>query len=309
MKQGNSVPNAQLGSFVAWVRLSMAGLMLTLMTGCSLELVGEIPTDPVQLQEALFQAAKWEGPRRTQALIEAGARADAREFNGWTPLHYAINRLRDKKHAKVRVVKVLIESDSADVSAITNDGETPVGLSVQHGAIEVLDLLLEHGADVITQSDGGLTPLMVAVGSEDIEMAQHLLEIGVDVNEQLPRGGGALHVATSSRNLEAMRLLFEYGADVDGSGKSSAPIIFAAALHHENVVKLLLEAGADVNAINQKNGMTALHRAVESGPVMVKLLLAAGANVNVLNRDAQTPLSIAEQAGDPETISLLSTGS
>ena len=70
-----------------------------------------------------------------------------------------------------------------------------------------------------------------------------------------------------------------------------------------------LEAGANVNDVNEKNGMTALHRAVEAGPEMVRLLLDAGANVHALNRDAETPLARAEMTDNAEMIELLSIGS
>jgi ankyrin repeat protein len=55
--------------------------------------------------------------------------------------------------------------------------------------------------------------------------------------------------------------------------------------------------------------MTALHRAVEAGPEMVRLLLDAGANVHALNRDAETPLARAEMTDNAEMIELLSIGS
>ena len=308
MKQDRTEAGALLGRALLVGRLAGACLALALITGCSFERVGEIPNDPEELQAALFHAAKWEGPRRTSALIEAGALVDARDLGGWTPLHYAINRMRDKEYRDMRTLRSLIEEAGADIHAISNDGFTPVSLAAQIGAIEALDLLLEHGADASTQDDDGLSLLMIAVNKKQNEMAEHLLQLGADVNQQLPQGGGALFIAVQRNSPDMVRLLIERGTNVGGTEKSAAPIIFAAALRNEEVVTLLLKAGADVNAVNQKNGATAIHRAVESGPSMVKLLLEAGANVNVLNLEGKTPLAIAELVGDAEMISLLSAG-
>ena len=291
-------------------RLAGIFLVWVFMLVCGCERVGEIPTDPEQLEAALFKAVKWEGQRRTHALIEAGAKINARDHGGWTPLHYAINRMRDGKFRDMGTIRSLIVEAGADVNAVSNEGFAPVSLAAEVGAIECLDLLLENGADVNFHDDVGMNLLMLAVNSRQTEMAEHLIKRGADVNELMPRGGGALYIAVQRRSPDAVRLLIEHGSEIGGSEKLEAPIIAAASLRNEEVVKLLLAAGADVNAVNQATGITALHRAVASGsPSIISLLLAAGANVNALNAAAATPRALAEQMGDPEVISLLSAGS
>jgi ankyrin repeat protein len=280
-----------------------------LALGCSLDLAGEIPTDPEELEEAFLHASRWEGPRRINALIEGGAKLDTRDLMGWTALHFAVNRMRRDDYWGLDVIGVLIENEATDLNAITNDGFTPVRLATHIGAIEALDMLLESNATAGGRDDSGLTLLMMAINSKKLEMARHLLERGADVDEQLPRGGGALFIAVQKKSADAVRLLIEFGTNVGGSEDFAAPIIYAASRGNSEVVNLLLEAGANVNDVNEKNGMTALHRAVEAGPEMVRLLLDAGANVHALNRDAETPLARAEMTDNAEMIELLSIGS
>ena len=85
---------------------------LSLSVGCY-ERIGFIPSDPDQLRTALFKAVKYDGPGRCKALIEAGAQVDARDQIGWTPLHYAINRLRIPGEDDIRTIKVLVEAETS----------------------------------------------------------------------------------------------------------------------------------------------------------------------------------------------------
>ena len=67
-----------------------------------------------------------------------------------------------------------------------------------------------------------------------------------------------------------------------------------------DMIKLLLSAGANVNATD-KWGDTALMQACSEGKFdIVKLLLASGANVNVRNKETQTALRIAENEYEKE---------
>lgn len=289
--------------------LTGACFAFALATGCFQESIGAIPSDPEELREELFKAVKYHGPRRVKALIEAGAQADARDLLGWTPLLFAVNRLHQENDRETRSIEALVEGGGVDVNVIGNDGSTPIMLAVRYGAIEVLDLLLEHGADFDSRDDIGMTLLMKSARYQQPEMIEHLLDRGADIDEQLPGGGTALFLAVRANNSAIVRLLIERGAGVRGNEKAASPIIFAAALHDEQVVELLLEAGADVNSVNQRNGLTPLHRAVASGPSMVELLLKAGARRDVSDKNGSTPLDHAKELGDFEMIRLLGASS
>jgi len=106
--------------------------------------------------------------------------------------------------------------------------------------------------------------------------------------------GGPLHGAASCGNvLEARRLLESGLADVNEHGNMGrTPLHYAANNHHKEVVELLIEKGADVNA-RERYLCTPLHYALPSIEI-VRLLVANGADVNAKDKEGQTPLDYAE---------------
>ena len=139
-----------------------------------------------------------------------------------------------------------------------------------------------------------------------------LLEHGGDVNAQLniANGNCPLHGAASEGQLEAARMLIEAGADVDCVNESTdTPISIAACRGRGAVVALLLASGADVNRASADR-LTALHNAVARRDVdLARLLLEAGADVAVRSArkgsEKGTPLEIARRVGSTEIAALL----
>ena len=107
---------------------------------------------------------------------------------------------------------------------------------------------------------------------------------------------------------EVVKLLLEKGADVNVKqiGTGATALIMASQGGHTEVVKLLLEKGADVNA-KDNNGITALLIASSKGRTeVVKLLLGKGADVNVkTTNDGTTAMWQASQNGHTEVVKLL----
>jgi len=127
----------------------------------------------------------------------------------------------------------------------------------------------------------------------------------------------AIHIATCSGNSVIVRLLCDkYGVDVNCSTseafgkqpqKDMTPLHWAAAYGHVEVVKLLLDNNADVNASRTNDGTTSLYIAAYNGRTeVVKLLLDNNADVNASRTDdGTTPLYIAAQYGHTEVVNLL----
>jgi ankyrin repeat protein len=79
----------------------------------------------------------------------------------------------------------------------------------------------------------------------------------------------------------SVRKLIAEGADVDELDHGDAPLVMAAYLGHTDIVKLLLEAGADVKAVDPGMKATALHAAAYAGRTeAARLLIAHGIDID-----------------------------
>ena len=117
----------------------------------------------------------------------------------------------------------------------------------------------------------------------------------------------AADLVAAIRNADAqvVRKLLDNGADVNArDAEGNTPLILASFYASPECVELLIEKGADVNAAN-KAGATALIRAATSYE-KTRLLVAAGANVQVRTALGNTPLILAaRRAGNSRTVQLL----
>lgn len=115
-----------------------------------------------------------------------------------------------------------------------------------------------------------------------------------------PDGFTALHFAAFFGKAEAARMLLEHGASVDvytRNAFANQPLHAAAAGRHLEVSRVLIAAGADVNA-TQHGGFTPLHEAAQHGDVeMTELFLSAGADPAAATEAGETPADLAAAAG------------
>ncbi len=123
-------------------------------------------------------------------------------------------------------------------------------------------------------------------------------------------GDNMLHAAFWEEDLEALKYLAGIIYDINATEDrfNSPVLVLAAAWGHYEVVKVLLEAGADPNYGADKDGYTALMWAAknfEEQLEMVRVLLEAGAEVNVKSKHGETALKIAEQYLNPNIAALL----
>jgi hypothetical protein len=116
-------------------------------------------------------------------------------------------------------------------------------------------------------------------------------------------GDTALHAAAAGYRVEIAKLLLAAGADANAAGnhRRSSPLHYAAdgngcaSERQLAMIRLLLEAGADIHA-QDKNGATPLHRAVRTRcAAAVKCLLDAGADATIRNLPGSTAFHLAVQ--------------
>jgi uncharacterized protein len=140
--------------------------------------------------------------------------------------------------------------------------------------------------------------LLNAVKTGNLSAAQQAIAAGEDVNQLDREGNSLLIVSAADGNAEMVKLLLDAGADihaVDASMKATA-LHAAAYLRHPQVMAVLCDYGIEIDAQGPFNGYTALHDAVWQNNVEgVRILVKAGANVALRGNDGKTPLDLARQ--------------
>ncbi len=173
----------------------------------------------------------------------------------------------------------------------------------------VKNLIIKYPQDV--NADGGyyVSPLVAALAGEHFKTADLLRHNGANPDVQGHNKRTPLHSAARYKNLEVVQKLIEYDADIHAEEWLRwTPLHWALNNHKDKdgfIVRLLLEHGANVNALT-KGGLTPLHLASQSGvPEVVRLLLEHGADIEAKQARGKTVLQDAAERGHDEVAKLL----
>ena len=211
------------------------------------------------------------------ALISAGADLNMTNFDNETPLHEAI-----EKKAGLNIISALI-SAGANVNAKNSAEETPLHIAVKKKSNKgTIQALIEAGADLNAKERYyGRTPLHYAAINELPKAGlQLLIDAGADVNAKDGNGNTPLKEAKSCDYQEMVDLLIEHGAK-----ESLFDLIEDDASVKK--IKTAIAEGADVNEKSGGDEDTPLHIAA-SRPWkvdVIRLLIEAGADENILNEE------------------------
>ena len=139
------------------------------------------------------------------------------------------------------------------------------------------------GLSAVALAKAGDAPLIEAVKNVDVEAVEALLNQAppADVNQTVPDGATALHWAVHRDDVQLVRLLVDAGADVVVTNRYGVqPIALAAENGNAEILGALLDAGADPNA-TLSEGETVLMTAARNGNAeAIRVLLVRGADPN-----------------------------
>jgi|GEM_PF-3863617 len=241
-----------------------------------------------------------------QLLLDHGADVNASPFYGpksahtdlERPLHWAV------AVAPLEIIHLLLDR-GADVEGCVT-WYTPLLLAARAGRPDVVQLLRARGARehfLVQVALGQLKPVKKA-----------LVDNPALANQQDEYGTPPLHIAAELQITPMVKLLLSHHADIALSDKHKETVLHKLAIRlfdetldhwgprppdelHKfsessqlTVAKLLLQAGADVNARNWR-GLTPLHRAVRANRIgYVRFLIEHGADINAADVAGDTPL-------------------
>ena len=156
------------------------------------------------------------------------------------------------REGDVAIIKELLKKGAKiDEPNPGNWSATPLYWSLVDCKYEAAEYLLKKGANINSADSYGLAPLHLAVCCKDVDLSfiEHLIEKGADVNlKNTSDGWRGLHYAISCGSDDVARLLIEKGAEVNAiADDGTTPLILAAQNDFVFIAKLLLEKGANVN--------------------------------------------------------------
>ncbi len=226
-------------------------------------------------------------------LVENGAKVNTVE-EGHQPLHWAADA------GDIEMVKFFIES-GAELNVIGLDGRTPLHSSISNTSIlrkeedqlKVVKYLLENGARIDIVDGHGYTPFHLALlyGKKLIveEMVRSIKPI--ELTKMTPVEMGIL--LDTINNEDSLGAILQENKEFVNQEQYFLPITIASWFDNTQAVKALIEAGANVNRVDQFGNRAIYYACINNNAEIIKSLLDAGANIHLSLSNGKTLLDVA----------------
>ncbi|KAL9181110.1 hypothetical protein ACHAXT_009915 [Thalassiosira profunda] len=236
-------------------------------------------------------------------LKTAKADVNAMHESHVTPLMYAA------ASGHIDAMKLLLDVGKVDVNEMHSNEGSALLEAATGGAGEAMEFLLERGAKPDLIDLDGVTPLHAVTSKGDYKGTVALLkslkkimkkdELKAHINLPSHSGGTAVMFAAAGGHPKCTKLMIDEGADVNAIATATPDYL-------EKLAKMIEEGTVDPNEDPHVDGVTGVHVAAEEGHLeCVNLLVAAGADVTVVDEEERTPLLLAVKGNYGEVASAL----
>ncbi|CAG9765617.1 unnamed protein product [Ceutorhynchus assimilis] len=253
----------------------------------------------------LHFASRQGNAEAVKLFLDWGADINVSTKDNLTPLHVAI------QNRYVTVVKLLLDCGAKVDNQDTN--KSVLNLAVEKGSLSIVELLLECGAKVDNQ-DAEKSVLQVAVENGSLLIVREVLKYCPDINNKSNRNSLEIAVRGFSVVYEKIvEALLEYGLLINPIHANNPELLHAAIENGylkivEDIFKYATEVNMLLNSTSTKGGLTPLHNAAKKKQQEVaKLLISYGADINAQDKTGKTPIFYAIKNADLKIFELLLT--
>ncbi|KAI0853729.1 SPX domain-containing protein [Daldinia vernicosa] len=222
-----------------------ASLEVLLETG----LVDVRSEDDINERNCLHQATIYGNSFVLDVGLAGGVEVSRTDVYGRVPLHYA------SMHGRLDMLEQLLLADPTTIDLIDHDNFTPLIHAIIHGHLTCVQRLLKTSSRLDPKSETDHIPLNLACEHGSLDIVELLLEHGAMI---LPDAEGLYPqhlVARSGQTPQLLRLLQNYGADLDQIDKlyGWTPLVHAASEGNVPCLEELLNVGVDPNIVDEKD--------------------------------------------------------
>lgn len=223
----------------------------------------------------------------------------------WGPaIHFLIEK---RAYDEEELVQLFLNS-GADVNALGGRYGTPLGAAIVDGEPGLVEDLLKRGADPnLEYEKAKVNPLWLACRNSQVDYTKLLIQHGANIHACVPFRGTALQAAARDGSELCIRMLLDAGADINAQTPSLHGTAISAAVfsNYKNTVQFLISKGADVTRTAGRYHSALQVAALKADIALLRFLIKQGAKVNEAGGRHWTPLHAACSAGRAKVAKIL----
>uniref|UniRef100_A0A1I7ZFJ0 ANK_REP_REGION domain-containing protein n=1 Tax=Steinernema glaseri TaxID=37863 RepID=A0A1I7ZFJ0_9BILA len=203
----------------------------------------------------------------------------------------------------------MINKNPALLQKKDDAGRTCVHWAASGGCLPLVEYAISQNSDdAVAIDDMGFSPLMIAAAAGRTEVVRYLMTNPiVCINSLNGNGQCSLHYAASKGHESIVKMLLEAQAEVNVRDRFGAtPLHRAAALNRRSIIRLLTATKGIRLDVKDSEGNTPLHLACQDGCEDAMFdLVSAGADLDIYNKEEKKPLQYVQSKDVVEKLTKL----